>query len=86
VQQAKHNGTDRCLERCKFLVPDHFTVAEMKAVVRKKISLTSEEALFMFFDGKTLLPATAVLQTIYEEHKQADGMLYVYYSLENTFG
>jgi GABA(A) receptor-associated protein len=48
--------------------------------------LTSEEALFMFFDGKTLLPATAVLQTIYEEHKQADGMLYVYYSLENTFG
>lgn len=33
-----------------------------------------------------LPPTAALMSTIYEEHKDEDGFLYVLYSGENTFG
>lgn len=32
------------------------------------------------------LPAAALMSTIYDEHKDEDGFLYIVYSGENTFG
>lgn len=32
------------------------------------------------------MPAAALMSTIYDEHKDEDGFLYIVYSGENTFG
>lgn len=54
-------------------------------VVRKRIRLPSEKAIFIFVND-ILPPTAALMSTIYEEHKDEDGFLYVLYSGENTFG
>ena len=59
------------------------TVGQFVYVIRKRIKLAPEKAIFIFVDE--VLPATAALMSaIYEEHKDEDGFLYVSYSGENT--
>lgn len=54
-------------------------------VIRKRIALSPEKALFVFVNG-VLPPTAALLSTVYDEHADADGFLYVTFSGENTFG
>ena len=54
-------------------------------VIRKRIKLSPERALFIFCNG-LLPPTSSVLSQVYEANKDEDGFLYVTYSGENTFG
>jgi GABA(A) receptor-associated protein len=70
---------------CRYLVPADLTVGQFVYVIRKRIKLSSEKAIFIFV--KNVLPPTAaMMSSIYEEHKDEDGFLYFTYSGENTFG
>lgn len=44
-----------------------------------------KQAIFIFVD-EVLPPTAALMSSIYEEHKDEDGFLYITYSGENTFG
>ncbi|MQM07977.1 hypothetical protein Taro_040826 [Colocasia esculenta] len=71
--------------RCRYLVPADLIVGQFVYVVRKRIKLSPEKAIFIFV--KNILPPTAALMSaIYEENKDEDGFLYMTYSGENTFG
>jgi GABA(A) receptor-associated protein len=73
------------IDRKKYLVPADLTVGQFVYVVRKRIKLSPEKAIFIFV--KNILPPTAaIMSAIYEEHKDEDGFLYMSYSGENTFG
>ncbi|CAN4092108.1 unnamed protein product [Withania somnifera] len=73
------------IDKKKYLVPADLTVGQFVYVVRKRINLTAEKAVFVFV--KNILPPTAALMSaIYEENKDEDGFLYMTYSGENTFG
>ncbi|CAN6460562.1 unnamed protein product [Victoria cruziana] len=73
------------IDKKKYLVPADLTVGQLVYVIRKRIKLSPEKAIFIFV--KNVLPPTgAVMSTIYEEHKDEDGFLYMTYSGENTFG
>ncbi|CAL0333929.1 unnamed protein product [Lupinus luteus] len=73
------------IDKKKFLVPADLTVGQFVYVVRKRIKLSSEKAIFIFV--KNILPPTAAMMSaIYEENKDEDGFLYMTYSGENTFG
>lgn len=67
------------------MVPVDLTVGQFVYVIRKRIKLPSEKAIFIFVND-ILPPTAALISTIYEEHKDEDGFLYVLYSGENTFG
>ncbi|KAH7546734.1 hypothetical protein FEM48_Zijuj01G0232900 [Ziziphus jujuba var. spinosa] len=68
-----------------YLVPADLTVGQFVYVVRKRIKLSAEKAIFIFV--KNILPPTAAMMSaIYEENKDEDGFLYMTYSGENTFG
>ena len=54
-------------------------------VIRKRIKLSPEKAIFVFVNN-VLPPTAALMSSIYEEHKEEDGFLYIAYSGENTFG
>jgi GABA(A) receptor-associated protein len=73
------------VDKYKYLVPNSLTVGEFVSIIRKRIKLGSEKAMFVFTGG--ILPPTGnSLYNIYQEHKDEDGFLYLVYSLENTFG
>lgn len=70
---------------CRYLVPADLTVGQFVYVIRKRIKLSSEKAIFIFVKN-VLPPTTAMMSSIYDEHKDEDGFLYFTYSGENTFG
>jgi len=73
------------LDKKKYLVPADLTVGQFVYVIRKRIKLNAEKAIFIFVNN-VLPPTAALMNAIYEEHKDDDGFLYVTYSGENTFG
>tara|TARA_B000000557_G_C20807429_1_gene458371 strand:+ start:1095 stop:1430 length:336 start_codon:yes stop_codon:yes gene_type:complete len=73
------------IDKSKYLVPRDLTLGQFVYVIRKRIKLSPEKAIFIFINNM-LLPTSALLSDIYEKHKNEDGFLYVSYSGENTFG
>lgn len=73
------------VDKTKYLVPSELTVGQFVYVIRKRINLQKEQALFLFVNN-TLPPTASMLSKVYEEQKDEDGFLYCVYSGENTFG
>lgn len=73
------------LTKSKYLVPSDLTFGQFLFVIRKRLKLTEEKALFVFINN-TLVPSSEIISKIYNNHKDEDGYLYVSYSFENTFG
>ncbi|OEL34553.1 Autophagy-related protein 8A, partial [Dichanthelium oligosanthes] len=73
------------IDKKKYLVPADLTVGQFIYVVRKRIKLSPEKAIFVFVKN-TLPPNASLMSAIYEENKDEDGFLYMTYSGENTFG
>jgi len=74
------------IDKKKFLVPADLTIGQFVYVIRKRIKLAPEQAIFLFVSGGTLPPSVAALQSVYDKYKDEDGFLYMTYSGENTFG
>lgn len=73
------------LDNYKFLVPGELSAANLNYVIRKRIKLEKDKALY-FFVGKALMPSTILCSQLYERFKDEDGFLYVYICCESTFG
>lgn len=67
-------------------MPNDLTVGQFVYVIRKRIKLSPEQAIFLFVDTGTLPPTASLMQTVYDAHKDEDGFIYMTYSGENTFG
>lgn len=59
-------------------MPADLTVGQFVYVIRKRIKLSPEKAIFIFVD-EVLPPTAALMSSIYEEHKDEDGFLYITY-------
>ena len=64
------------IDKKKYLVPSDLTVGQFVYVIRKRIKLSPEKAIFIFVD-EVLPPTAALMSSIYEEHKDEDGFLYI---------
>lgn len=73
------------IDKKKYLVPSDLTCGQFVYVIRKRLKLPAEKAIFLFV-GRVIPPTAAMLNTIYEQHKDPDGFLYISYSDENVFG
>eukprot|EP00756_Hemistasia_phaeocysticola_P005822 Hpha_TRINITY_DN13517_c0_g1::TRINITY_DN13517_c0_g1_i1::g.111538::m.111538/K08341/GABARAP, ATG8, LC3; GABA(A) receptor-associated protein len=73
------------LDKKKFLVPADMNVAQFLYVVRKRIRVRPEEAMFLFVN-RTLPTTTTHVSTLHAMHADEDGFLYLNYSSENTYG
>lgn len=56
------------IDKKKYLVPADLTVGQFVYVIRKRIKLSPEKAIFIFVDD-ILPPTAALMSAIYEEHK-----------------
>ncbi|XP_020592785.1 autophagy-related protein 8f-like isoform X2 [Phalaenopsis equestris] len=85
IVEKAHRSDIQCVDKRKYLVPRDLTIGQFASVIRKRICLPSEKAMFLFVDN--ILPATgALMSELYNEKKDEDGFLYFVYSAENTFG
>jgi GABA(A) receptor-associated protein len=73
------------IDKKKYLVPNDLTIGNFLYVVRKRIKLPPEVALFLFID-KYLPPTSSLVSAVYDKHRNSDGFLYMVYATENTFG
>jgi GABA(A) receptor-associated protein len=73
------------IDKKKYLVPADLSVGQFMYVIRKRIKVNPEQAIFVFVSN-ILPPSPALLADVYEDHKDEDGFLYLTYSGENTFG
>ena len=85
VERCSNDTSTELINKNKYLAPSSLTVGQFVYVIRKRLVLPPEKAIFLFIGG--ILPPTAsLLGSIYDEHKDRDHFLYITYSGENTFG
>ena len=85
VERSLSDTTTELINKNKYLAPSSLTVGQFVYVIRKRLVLPPEKAIFLFIGG--ILPPTAsLLGNIYDERKDKDHFLYITYSGENTFG
>jgi len=75
------------IDKYKYLVPGDITVAEFIIVIRKRVKLAPEKAIFLHVGNpQTLAMTSKLMSTVFHEHSDTDGFLYIIASLENAFG
>lgn len=85
VEKNRKSNDIPTLDKIKFLVPKDLTIGQLLYVIRKRMTLSPEKALFVFI--KNILPPTSM--TVYDAYllyKDDDNFLYITYSGENSFG
>jgi GABA(A) receptor-associated protein len=77
------------IDKQKYLVPMDLTAGQIIYIIRKRITLNPDKALFIFVqhNNNSILPKTSEhIGNLYKNHKDDDGFLYITYTSENTFG
>ena len=87
VERATNRGASNVplLDKVKFLVPSDLTVGQLAYVLRRRLTLASDVALFLYV-GNTLPSSTMLMREVYAAYRDADGFLYLTYSGESAFG
>merc|ERR1712203_1313964 len=73
------------LDKKKYLVPSDLTVGQFYFLIRKRISLRPEDALF-FLVNNVIPPTSSTMGSLYQEHHEEDFFLYIAYSDESVYG
>lgn len=73
------------IDKNKYLVPNSLNVGQFLFVIRKRLHLPPEKALFLFVNKKIPTPQMTMTE-LYNFYKSPDYFLYFTYSLENVFG
>jgi GABA(A) receptor-associated protein len=85
VERSRSANNMPDIDKNKFLCPDNLTVGQFVYVIRKRITLPPEMAMFLFVDN-TLPLSSSLIKEVYSKHKDIDGFLYMTYTGESTFG
>jgi GABA(A) receptor-associated protein len=85
ICERAFNANIAQVDKRKFLVPRDLTVGQFLYVIRSRMKLGVDEALFVFVNGQ-LPPTGELMQQLYNDHHSDDGFLYFTYNGENTFG
>jgi len=84
VERAKYSKMED-LDKKKYLVPCDLVIGQFYFLIRKRVHLRPEDALFFFINN--VIPSTsATIGSLYEEHKEEDNFLYIAYSEESVYG
>jgi len=81
----RHNNSIPKLDRCKFLVPRNLLISEFMFLLRKRLKLTPDKAVYLFIKNN-LVSGSEIILKAYDEYSDDDGFLYISYGGESTFG
>ena len=73
------------LDKKKYLIPRDMTVGQFYFVIRSRLTMKSEDALFFFVNN--VIPSTSAnMGSLYDQHCDDDGFFYVTYADESVYG
>lgn len=73
------------IDKCKYLVPKDMNLGQFVYIIRKRIKIESNQAMFVTVNSVLESP-NKLISDIYDTQKEDDGFLYIVYTCENTFG
>lgn len=73
------------LDKHKYLVPKDITVGQFITILRKRITLQPEKAIFLFI-GNVIPPTSQFISQVDEKHRDTDFFVYGTLAAESTFG
>ncbi len=73
------------IDKNRYLVPNDLSMAKFIFVIRKRLNMSSESALYVYVND-TIPQISLPMFDLYERYKKKDGFLYLFYTMENTFG
>lgn len=86
LENSKSSKLPKC-DKKKFLIPDTLSMGQFMYVIRKRIKLSPDRAIFIFVGNEsTLVPSSSNIGVIYNQYKNEDGFLYFTMTDEQTFG
>jgi GABA(A) receptor-associated protein len=74
------------INKKKFLVKENFTMGHLMYLIRDNINIRSDQQLFLFCGKNELPPSASSMANIYDQYKDEDGFLYIFYAGESSFG
>lgn len=77
------------IDHIKFLVPENLDYNSLLMIIRKRLvrKLPPDIALFLLTEKGGLVTGTEKISQVYSDHyDKEDGLLYLFYCSENTFG
>ena len=84
-EKYKESSNIPDIDKKKYLVPMDLTFGQFIYVIRRRLNLRPEKAIFLFINGR--IPSSAsLIYHHYSSCKDKDGFLYITYSSENVFG
>jgi GABA(A) receptor-associated protein len=86
LEKNRDSTSIQSIRKKKFLVPRDITISHFQYIIRKRIKLKSEEAIFLFTDTNDLVTGNTLMSQIYNTYKDESGFLFLLYSAEETFG
>lgn len=86
VERAKKSvGKVPQIDKKRYMVPADMSFGQFTHVIRKRLELTPEQALFCFVNN-VQPTATTTLGQIFDEYKDECGFVQIVYACESTFG
>ena len=73
------------IEKTKYLINEEFNLTQFTSIIRKKLNMDKEDALFFLVNGKKSLTGTDTMLEIYKKYKDED-FLYIAYAAEEVWG
>ena len=80
-------STAPVIQKKKFLVPPEMRVGQFGEIIRRKMELSKETALFFLVNGTHSLSGNQLMSEVYDKFKDPeDSFLYIGYSNEMVWG
>ena len=87
ILERSENCTINKVIKTKYILSNTLTMAEFIKIIREKLELEPERALFFLANGKYTVSGSEDLAQVYDKYKDSeDGFLYLTYSEEIVYG
>lgn len=80
------NATPNTQHKKRFLVCHDLTLAQFQMVLRKRLCLSSQDAINIFCKNKDMPMTNDNMLALYDKYVSEDGFLYLFYGAEAVFG
>ncbi|KAL1501974.1 hypothetical protein ABEB36_007192 [Hypothenemus hampei] len=74
------------LNKSKFLVPQDITMAQFQSIIRNRMQMGQNQALYLLVNERSMLSLSLTLGQVYSEHAGPNGFLHITYASQEVFG
>ncbi|CAH2054409.1 unnamed protein product, partial [Iphiclides podalirius] len=74
------------LDKTKFLVPEDITMSQFLVIIRNRIRIKPNQALYLIINNRSMLSMSLTMAQAYEHYGDEDGFLYITYASQEVFG